>query len=126
MDDYEKACKEAATRQGLDAVTERLTAEGIAHYVAQTGGFCMAVHVPIAGSEERKVGITVDGPDGEWLVCLIIDTLTNYEELTHLYAAPDMAIVTVREHIENKGLFGDEAAQSKAADYLFGRLTDES
>jgi len=42
--DYDAICKEAATRQGLDPMIERLTAEGIKHYVAQTGGFTMVLY----------------------------------------------------------------------------------
>jgi len=44
--DYDAACRDAATRQGLDPITEALGDAGVAHAVEQTGGFCMVVTVP--------------------------------------------------------------------------------
>lgn len=43
--DYDSACAEAATRQGLDPLTEALTKAGVTHGVEQTGGFTMVVTV---------------------------------------------------------------------------------
>src|SRR3974390_3193759 len=44
--DYEAACKRAATDQGLDPVLSLLTGAGVPNSLDQTGGFCMAVHIP--------------------------------------------------------------------------------
>lgn len=46
--DYDADCRTAATRQGLDPLTEALAAANVPHTVEQTGGFCMAVVVPAA------------------------------------------------------------------------------
>lgn len=43
---YGAACRWAATDQGLDPISAALRDAGIEHYVDQTGGFCMVVHVP--------------------------------------------------------------------------------
>lgn len=73
---YDKACENAATGQGLDPMTERLTREGIAHRVDQTGGFCMVIAVPVGNERYRipdtaEIGITADGPEASpWLVLL--------------------------------------------------------
>lgn len=53
---------QAATYQGLDAMDARLTAEGIAHEVEDTGGATMKVVVPLGGGEF----LHVDRGD-EWL-----------------------------------------------------------
>ena len=45
MDHYFARCAEAATRQGLDPMIERLELEDIEHFVEQTGGFVMVITV---------------------------------------------------------------------------------
>lgn len=62
---YDEACKAAATQQGLDPITERLTAERIDVNVEQTGGFCMVAYAD-AGNDIR-MGFTYDGG---YLMCL--------------------------------------------------------
>lgn len=44
--DYDANCKAAATDQGLDPITEILTAAGVEFYVENTGGWCMCVVIP--------------------------------------------------------------------------------
>lgn len=46
MLDYDKACQNATTSQGLDPLIEALESAEVIHGVAQTGGFCMVVTVP--------------------------------------------------------------------------------
>jgi hypothetical protein len=60
VDAYDERCRWAATNQGLDPITARLTAEGIAHDVDQTGGFTMCVRV------DRPDGWYVYVTDGEY------------------------------------------------------------
>lgn len=55
---YEEACQRATTDQGLDPVTEALSAAGIPHVVEQTGGFTMVVTVK---ARNGTFGITDDG-----------------------------------------------------------------
>lgn len=46
---YEETCKRAATNQGFDPIMETLAAAGVEYSLDQTGGFCMAVSVPVPG-----------------------------------------------------------------------------
>lgn len=63
MTDYFTVCAEAATRQGLDPMTERLQMEGIEHFVEQTGGFVMVITV------RRDTGCFGIARDGDaWMV----------------------------------------------------------
>ncbi len=57
--DYDAACKQATTNQGLDPVIAKLEAARIIHGLEQTGGFCMVVTVPIG--ERGTLAITDDG-----------------------------------------------------------------
>lgn len=77
MDDYIAACRQAATDQGLDPMAARLTADGVPHEVAQTGGFCMVIEVPTSGEgfisltrendpDEPPLWLVVHTPDGEY------------------------------------------------------------
>lgn len=54
MYDYEQACIDAATRQGLDPITAALDEAGVLYAVEQTGGFCMVV--------------TINQPDGTFVM----------------------------------------------------------
>lgn len=65
---YEAACKEAATRQGLDPIVAALQQAGLKVVVEQTGGFCMVATVYVEGGHW---GVTADGtePARPWLLC---------------------------------------------------------
>jgi hypothetical protein len=64
--DYEAACARATTAQGLDPLIAALSAEGIVHGVAQTGGMCMAVTIPVG---DRVFAVTHDDEDPTpWLL----------------------------------------------------------
>jgi hypothetical protein len=66
--DYNAACREATTAQGLDPVVEALEDEGIDYRVDQTGGWTMVVVVPLA--DGAWLGINEDGVPGDgWFVC---------------------------------------------------------
>jgi hypothetical protein len=69
IDDYEAACKRAATEQGLDPVTEALQAAGLPVIIEQTGGMCMVAAV-YDHDPERWVWITesYDDPPPAYLV----------------------------------------------------------
>jgi len=58
---YEQACKQAATNQLLDPITDVLSAAGIPHEVEQTGGFVMLVCVPI--TEDGRQHLWLEGRD---------------------------------------------------------------
>lgn len=67
--DYGRACREAATRQGLDPLTEALTRAGIAHDVEQTGGFTMVVTIPgngrtLAANDDDGFNVAVFAGNG--------------------------------------------------------------
>lgn len=63
---YDEACAAAATNQGLDPITEALTAAGITHEVEQTGGFTMVVTVNVPTG---VVALTHDGEgDADYLL----------------------------------------------------------
>lgn len=57
---YTQACEDAATRQGLDPITDALRAAGIPHVVDQTGGFTMCVHVPLDEGDTSYLYLTDD------------------------------------------------------------------
>lgn len=63
---YAEACRRAATDQGLDPITARLDAEGIAYDVDQTGGFTMCVRVD--GPDGWYAYVTDGEPAGNWTV----------------------------------------------------------
>jgi hypothetical protein len=64
---YQEMCREAATAQGLDPITDRLAGEGIRHSIEQTGGFVMLVRIPLA--EPAWIGVTAsDDQPGAWCV----------------------------------------------------------
>lgn len=65
MMNYDATCAAATTRQGLDPVVARLTAEGIDHAVEQTGGFCMVVVARPAGPDGPAVPVASDGMDAD-------------------------------------------------------------
>jgi hypothetical protein len=67
LSDYERRCQAAATAQGLDPLTEALSAAGIEHAVEQTGGFCMVVTVTARGC---VLAMTQDGAVEPWLLGL--------------------------------------------------------
>lgn len=60
MNNYDEACKAAATNQGLDPALSALRAAGIRHELEQTGGFTMVVTVPV---QDGTIGITADEDD---------------------------------------------------------------
>jgi len=101
---YEDACKRAATDQGLDPITDALTAQGIEHRVAQTGGFCMVVEVPL-GDSGAYVGITADGPSPErpCLVCYVSALAAQGEEedevIAHDVSMVEMVNVVQAERV---------------------------
>jgi hypothetical protein len=73
-DSYTDACQAAATHQGLDAATQRLTAERITHEVEQTGGFCMVLVIPVGDGHVCVTYEPLDAdhnPDGAppWFTC---------------------------------------------------------
>jgi hypothetical protein len=70
VSDYEAACREATTNQGLDPVVEALTAMGIPHAVEQTGGFTMAVTVKF----HRAIG----GGDGTFAITCDVTYLLGF------------------------------------------------
>lgn len=94
--DYDGACKDAATRQGLDPITERLTAESIPVNVEQTGGFCMVAYAD-AGNGLR-MGFTYDegyvvclyDSDYEWIEDQAL-TLRHLDEVVSVYRAVSAA-----------------------------------
>lgn len=106
-DAYDQRCAAAATRQGLDPMTERLRAEGIAHEVAQTGGFIMVIHV--AGDGGAYYGITDmregDGNGDEWLLCYYLDDDAAYAADEYVRTLSERALTTdavldlVRRHV---------------------------
>jgi hypothetical protein len=55
---YDEACRWHATQQGLDPITEALTAADVTHEVEQTGGMTMVVVVPFEGG---RYAVTHDG-----------------------------------------------------------------
>lgn len=73
---YADACAQAATDQGLDPMIARLTAEGITHEVAQTGGMCMVIEIRLGEQDYPLLGVTL-GDDMEdsnrWLVIRYAD-----------------------------------------------------
>lgn len=94
--DYAAACQTAASRQGLDPLTDALKVAGIRYDVEQTGGFCMVVTVR---NESGVVAAICDGEDTPepsrpvWLTCFYPgDTWTGGgepedERTTGVYAA---------------------------------------
>lgn len=75
--DYDEACKNATTRQGLDPLVARLESENIVGYVEQTGGFCMVMYVRT--DDTHEIGIT---DDGGWLVCEYDTAIECHEGVT--------------------------------------------
>lgn len=67
---YETACAEAATDQGLDGIVQHLKGAGIEVEVEQTGGFCMVATVYVRRPGLAYIGITNEGSedDPEYLV----------------------------------------------------------
>lgn len=63
MDHYFARCAEAATRQGLDPMIERLELEDVEHFVEQTGGFVMVITVR---RHDGCFGIARDG--ARWML----------------------------------------------------------
>lgn len=93
---YEEACFSAALEQGLAPISLRLSLAGIPHNVVQTGGFCMAVMVPLAG--DRTIGIICDKPPG-WLLVLYDDNDEDGEEHPLASSAPTERVLDlIREH----------------------------
>ncbi|MBS2550484.1 hypothetical protein KGQ19_26795 [Catenulispora sp. NL8] len=90
---YGQACLAAATSQGLDPITAALSAAGIEHDVAQTGGFCMVVSVN--GPRKHWFGITASekpGSAGHWL--LVRYSSAGYDEGHVLgWAVPTDAVI---------------------------------
>ena len=68
MTDYDQACREAATRQGLDPVTTALAAAGVAHTVEQTGGMTMVVRIDHGDGRHVLVTHDEDGYMVGWYV----------------------------------------------------------
>jgi hypothetical protein len=97
---YQEMCRDAATAQGLDPITDRLVAEGVPHSVEQTGGFVMVVRIPVA--EPAWIGVTAEGTPDAWCV---VDYQDETDEGTVLPRAgsyicsPDRAIAAIQEHI---------------------------
>ncbi len=78
--DYDQACKQAATNQGLDPIGALLTEAGIPWNLEQTGGFVMVINVDhvdetfylwitSSGTEEAPLALVgmYDASDGELL-----------------------------------------------------------
>lgn len=61
---FHAACKQAATDQGLDVITIVLAAAGVAYDLDQTGGFTMAVTVPVNSGTYALTNDSID-PDDE-------------------------------------------------------------
>ncbi len=68
--DYQRACKEAATVQGLDEIAECLRQNAIQFSIDQAGGYCMVINVPSEG--DSWIGITNEG-DPAYIVCRYAD-----------------------------------------------------
>lgn len=81
--DYDETCKAAATRQGLDPITERLKTERIDYTVEQTGGFCMVAYAGVG--HDLRMGFT---KDGDYVICLY-DQNDEWVEGTTRYV-PDL------------------------------------
>lgn len=110
---YQDACIDAATRQGLDPLTDELQRTQVPHRVEQTGGFTMVVVVPV---RDGVIAVVNDGtfpsqPDVWFWGCYPGDTwtdgteqpaaqgLANLDRLTHIIAAA-RGTVTATERCE--------------------------
>jgi hypothetical protein len=109
---YQEMCREAATAQGLDPITDRLAGEGIRHSIEQTGGFVMLVRIPLA--EPAWIGVTAsDEQPGAWCV---VDYRNDADEGSVIagarsYAWPaDDAVAAIHERI---AVAGREAARAQ-------------
>jgi hypothetical protein len=109
---YQEMCRQAATAQGLDPITDRLAGEGIRHSVEQTGGFVMLVRIPLA--EPAWIGVTAshDQP-GAWCV---VDYQDDVDEGSAIAGADsyacsaDDAVAAIHERI---AMAGREAARAQ-------------
>jgi len=102
--DYTSACNEAATAQGLDPITAALTAAGIDHDVAQTGGFCMVIEITSAHDAGAKLCMTADtAEDGEALVCyLSADAAQGEADEVLVGDLPiEVAVATARSFVDS-------------------------
>jgi hypothetical protein len=83
--DYDKACADAATAQGLRPIIDALAAAGIDHEVEQTGGWVMVVTVPTPDGSTYAIthGSTTTGADG-YLVCRYTDWQGGEDEGTEV------------------------------------------
>lgn len=70
--DYEQACKQAATDQGLDPITDELARAGIPHTVDQTGGFVMCINVPLVEGGRQWLYLTSPDDDGNGQPLILI------------------------------------------------------
>ena len=107
--DYEQRCKDAATAQGLDPISARLILESIDHSVAQTGGFTMALHIPVG--EQAYLLITDAESHGRWLVGAYLHEDTEGLEVRQTSLAdwstsgsdwglePDEAVAAIRSQL---------------------------
>lgn len=99
---YEEMCRQAATAQGLDPITERLSAEGIPHTIEQTGGFVMVVRIPLA--EPAWIGVTAhDDQRGGWYIARYRDDADEGTPLvgggSYDWHSADEAVAAIHDRI---------------------------
>lgn len=116
---YAEACAQAATDQGLDPMIARLTAEGITHEVAQTGGMCMVIEIRLGEQDYPLLGVTL-GDDMEdsnrWLV-IRYDDVDDCEGSVLGDEVPiDVAVTVIRSALDGNTIITPSAVATKADD----------
>jgi hypothetical protein len=66
---YEAACKQATTDQGLDPILAVFTDEGLPIALEQTGGFTMVAYTYLNGRDMTAGAFGMTFESGEYMLC---------------------------------------------------------
>lgn len=105
--DYEAACRNATTNQGLDPIVALLAAEGLPCEVEQTGGFCMVAyvrptpegpHLGITEADEPAIAQDEDGAYYELDRYLIVH-YADLDDCEGTILVPDAPLAHVLDYV---------------------------
>jgi hypothetical protein len=98
--DYDDACRNAASAQGLDPIMNRLRRAGIEFTLEQTGGWVMVVYVSLGNG--FTVGLT---QDGGCCLCLYDESYEWIEGATAYVASLDRVLEMLRDLMQGLPMY---------------------